>query len=322
MQHYHPSIAVAYFARRLAASAQGARGKYQASALLAYLWLYVEDQQAASPVVYVSDSRLAAVAEGARLRQLVRELRDVGAIERAGSSATGKGYRLFKPSVDDLDAQGRGEARGFGSPEEDAEERALGRRPAARHVLAAASKVAGREVRRSDIRDMLADMAGIERGELLYAGPHARAVSAAIDALGRMGWADFTRLIYAVQRDPRKPDRVLYLFDERLAEYRARMLGERNDGQVSPTETTASDDHPVAVLETRRIAPELTRDNVVSYLARFVSRDLAESLADSHIEAIQRDGVERMQSIVSEWRATDESARPSLADRFAEVYAS
>lgn len=248
---YHASIAILFFARRLGASAKGARGLHQPTALLAVLWSFA-DPHAISPRVSVSIETLQGVVGSAsRLCALRQVLIDIDAIKWEHGV-----YTLLKPAIADLDDLARSQleqahaqleaaqrmvgASGFSEPKPKHERQPEVDKSAARDYLASLGK------QFSDVRDVLAKMAGVKPSSMVYVGKGAMPVRLAVEWLAstRTSWARFVKLCERVSEDKSadkpKGNRVAYLFEDTADKraYLQRMLA--SDAKQVESETSTA----------------------------------------------------------------------------------
>jgi hypothetical protein len=120
-------------------------------------------------------------------------------------------------------------------PRQKHERQAAVKPSAAKDFLASIGK------QRSDVRDVLAKMAGVKPNKMVYSGPGAQPVYAAVDWLTSTGtqWPRFVKLCERVAADdsPDKPKRIEFLFED-VPEKRAylqRMLGPSKAPAPAPT---------------------------------------------------------------------------------------
>lgn len=246
---YHAVFAVGHFARCLQARTVGRRGSFHALAVLQHLWLRT-DPLASAPIVNVSlDDLIGIVANAERFRQVVAELTAIGAVERVDYGLT-RSLRLFKPRVEDLDAIARAQIHNAAAQAEHARvelERAQRLNGSSgvggESVRASASSKAERDAvltrmgkRPSDVRDVLAAMAGVPEASLRYSGPGSGPVQAAVGWLAEKGatWEGLTLLCEHVRSDVDRPAHdLVWLFGEQHRAYResvvAHLLARRRE---------------------------------------------------------------------------------------------
>lgn len=217
---YHCSVVIGHFARRLSETTKRG-GPYQAIGLLATLWLEA-DPFALGPVVYVSSVNLVGlVPNDGRMRQLILELRKVGAI---GGGRERGGYKLVKPEIEELDeiaqaqiahARARCIVREQAPPREQGPSRTTDARR--RETLAALG------VQLSDVGAVLAVAANKRANDLLFSGEKAKHVQYAVDWIAETGctWASFKQVCEAAHNDtrPGKPPKLEWLFAKRNRDY-------------------------------------------------------------------------------------------------------
>jgi hypothetical protein len=217
--HYHATIAVGHFARALQGQA-GGRSRHPAIALLQALWLVV-DPFADAPVVRIDLADLEGiVASAVRLRQVVAELVDVGALER--HDVASRRYRLRKPAVEDLDASARVKLVALRDELEQARRLAAESKPASTLSKDARADALVRLGKKpSDIRDVLARMAGVAPGSLRYSGAGSGPVQAAISWLAHGAtWMQFIAVCEYVQQDRDRPATdLVWLFGDQHRVY-------------------------------------------------------------------------------------------------------
>jgi hypothetical protein len=228
VRNYHGSIAVGHYTRLLG-------GKPQPVAVLYAMWLQARDPFAEDVYVKLSLAQLEGlVPHAARLRQLVAQLKDVGAIERAEV-----GFKLCKPDDIELDEpaiallESAQRVTGNGAAKLP---------PRAKPTTSANETLVGLDKQRSDVRDVIARMADIKPNQLTYSGKGSVAVQAAIDWLAETGatWQQFTSLCARVHKDKSadRPKRVEYLFEYKPDKraYLQRMLVVRESTPVAAQE--------------------------------------------------------------------------------------
>lgn len=235
---YHCSIAIGHYARALQAGAIGSRGKYHAIAVLQAMWL-LADPLADNPIVLVELDDFAGIVPNAdRLRQLVGDLVRAGAVERLGS--LNREYKLFKPPVEVLDDLARTKLATMQA----ASTQAQRLRGADKSSLTSNERDAALAKLRkspSDVRDVLADMAGVARGKLRFSGDGSGAVQAAKAWLATTGatWAQFVQVCEYVRALPvaDKPSDIVWLFGDEHADYLGRVLASLR-GETAVTATS------------------------------------------------------------------------------------
>ena len=240
MQTYHCAVAVGHYVRQLSAKTKSGTA-YQPAAVLLALWLRAPDPFAVEVVVFVAAEHLAGIVPtAARLSQITRELREVGAISK--ERVSGGGYRLLKPPLGLLDKVARAEIARAQQLQEQAAELAGRAQELVRPVDArddedsedagarrrAALEACGKQL--SDVRDGLATAMGLpraQRNNLRFAGKGSLPVQFAADFVAANDWATFVRACKAARLDtsPDKPAEIKWLFAERNADYLARILG-------------------------------------------------------------------------------------------------
>jgi hypothetical protein len=203
MRTYHGSIAVGHYTRLLG-------GKPQPIAVLYAMWLQARDPFAENVHVKLSLTQLEGlVPHAARLRQLISQLKDVGAVERAEF-----GFKLCKPDDTELDES----ARALLESAQRVTGNGVVKLPArAKPTTSANEMLAGLDKQRSDVRDVIAKMAGLKPSALTYSGPGSLPVQAAIDWLTETGatWDRFVSVCARVHKDKSadRPKSVQYLFE-------------------------------------------------------------------------------------------------------------
>jgi hypothetical protein len=239
---YHAAIAIGHFARRLRAESPGARNEYQVVAVLQALWLRAPDMLTETPRVVVGFDDLAGIVEARpRFRQIIARLKAIGALTRAEV-----GYVLFKPTVEHLDEQARAQVEtawqlGGGTkrtkkPPESAEPGDAAQPQRERDDDKQDAQVRRRETlarlgkQPSDIRDVLAWLAGKQPDSMRYSGKGSGATQETIEWFTNTGagWQDFGRVCKAVKLDksPDKPAEIEWLFAPRNADYLNRLLAQ------------------------------------------------------------------------------------------------
>lgn len=228
MSGYHAVHAIGHFARALQARTKGGRGSFGALAVLQALWLRA-DVLADAPVVRVDLPDLAGIVSSPeRLRQIVAELAEVGAVERMPLAA-GRSLRLVKPRLADLDAVARMQIETAAAEAElaraelDRTQRlgTVTTKPERADALGRLGK------KPSDVRDLLASMAGVSPGSLRYSGPGSGPVQAAVAWLAQTGatWEQLVTVCEHVKQDRDRPaHEIVWLFGDQHHAYLDRVL--------------------------------------------------------------------------------------------------
>ncbi len=231
--HYHSSVAVAHFARRLAEDTVSG-GAYQPVAVLALLWTHAVDQFADTAVVFVAaEYMVGLVPNDARMRQTICLLRKVGAVAR--ERVRGGGYLLVKPALADLDDLARAQIA-----RSDATALVRGQPSTAREKVSEHDSAKTRNAalialgkQPSDVRDVLAVTCGLakdKRNNMRYSGKGSQHVQLATDWIAETGatWTRFRSVCKAAYMDksPDKPTKLEWLFAPRNADYLNRLLAQ------------------------------------------------------------------------------------------------
>lgn len=243
MTAYHASVAIGHFARVLAARAK--RSRHPTIVLLQALWLAV-DPLADGVVVRVDfDDVSDVVASPVRLRQVIAELVNVGALERV--DMVSRRYRLCKPAVSSLDEPARVRLAALHADLERAQRLVAMPANGVAMTKAERSGVLARLGKQpSDIRDVLAAMAGVAPGSLRYSGPGSGPVQAVASWLVRGGtWTQFVAVCEYVQQDHDRPAAdIVWLFGDQHRGYLQRvvdMLSRRTTQSAAAAQTAADE---------------------------------------------------------------------------------
>lgn len=313
MSGYHAIHAIGHFARALQARTRGGRGSFGALAVLQALWLRV-DVLADAPAVRIDLADLAGIVSSPeRLRQVVAELVDVGAVERMPFAA-GRSLRLVKPRLADLDDVARSQIEAAAAEAEfaRAELERVQRLGATVSKPERADALTRLGKKPSDVRDSLASMAGVSPGSLRYSGPGSGPVQAAIAWLAQTSatWEQFVTVCEFVKQDRDRPaSEVVWLFGDQHLAYLDRVLAAL---RPQPDVSTSADSSPVE----KRLG-DLARADVQRWLGHRVKNEaaVAELWADEAAVArllalTNREALARIQA----WQANPSL---SLAEHFA-----
>ena len=310
-QNYHARVAVGHFARKLAAERK--RGGYQATAVLFMLWSFAADPWRGSATVHVAFSQFAGIVPTqARLRQIVCELKSVGALVKVGRSLRGAEYLLKKPAISELDEIARGQYTLPPSeatpPKPDIQLPDFDK--ASEKKRTACLKTLG--TKRSEIRNILAELAGLDRSELRYktkGAAKAAEVEATIDWLRETG-ADmqtFLTVCKRVLKDPSKPADPQWIFAPKHSDYLA--------GIIARKSTRKSEETPAPTRQT--IGDTRNSEQLMAWLTSFVSAEEAAALVADHGEELLALESEHFAARLQAWR--DQEERGSLSDALLQV---
>lgn len=254
---YHATVAVGHFARALQARAK--RSRHPAIVLLQALWL-ATDPLADAPVVRVDFDDLSdVVASAVRLRQIITELVDVGALERVDT--TSRRYRLRKPAIESLDALARLRLASLHA-ELDRAQRLVAPQTGSAPTTTKTERTdvlvrIGKQP--SDVRDVLARTAGVAPGTLRYSGTGSGPVQAAVGWLARGGtWAQLLAVSEYVQQDRDRPTSdLVWLFGDQHRVYLQRVVDTLSQATQEATPVDASTETTPVDAEHRELAAQV-----------------------------------------------------------------